>query len=411
MRRGALAGILGLALLGGIAWGRPHVAAPSFHVAAHREPPQVNRHGWVAKPLRIITFVQGGLGDREKLRQFPAAIAHSHWLKAFRTAYGIPGPTLVAGIDVIQLPTITPTTTKADFQSWIDARMRQINFVGRPGYQTIYILYIPCSGGHGIDAFGRVSHHPGLDPLPNDSIFTHDDALAISYFDPSQPFDFSGATKTATHELAESATDEDSTGWYRQVSNLDKPYQDGSSPWVEDEGSGHIEVADLAQGSRWREKYGGNGVTYDYVRIISNAAVTHGGDPAVPASPHPYYNTTAPKTWYDLPIAGSTSVKVTGWSTKKIPAWPVAAGIPSWSGSKDGSGQDPCKLGSSSFTVANGGTFTLKVTATAPAALDDWCVVRLKSSRFADAALGDVFHAWYIGFRITRHPASVHKAG
>ena len=224
--------------------------------------------------------------------------------------------------------------------------------------------------------------------------------MAVVLGTPSSSTD--SKTQTASHEIAEAATDRFPKGWFLEAADKDKPWLD-SSAFIEDEGSGHIEVADMSSGARWNEKYFSTSpsvnTTYSYARIYANRRSRLGGDPAVPSSPKPYYNVSTKSDWPKVTAGSTKTVTVTGWSVKKIPAWTVTASVISWEGSKAGTAPDPCTIvGRTSWKVANGDTFRLKVKAKSGRS-GKWCDVKLKSQA-APTADGDLSHPWFVGFHI-----------
>lgn len=393
-------------------------AALQFKPARHRKPPDLTNFGWQPKPLRIIAFVPSDYPRASRLARFPQAIAHSKWLKSFERAYSIPKspPAIGRGYIVSNMPGLPTgdTKTRDDFNGWLTAQMVQKGIPARPNYQTIFILFARCNAPQSLDGFGCVSHHPVVDDPP---LFGSIDSYALSLSGAPANTDSSqnGITATATHELGEAATNTGPNGWHLPSSDKDHPWgllvpnvRDsqkgyfGTSPFVEDEGNGNIETADMLAGSRWFESY--KGVRYQYVRIYSKYANDHRDDPGVPPSPHPYYNAESKSDWYYLTHGKSKTITVTGWSTRQLPKWSVSADMHAWEGSSSRGGGTPappyCSLGKTSFKVGNGDTFNLKVTAKRSAKMRTWCVVRLVSQPVTASANGDANHRWYVGFII-----------
>jgi hypothetical protein len=314
------------------------------------------------------------------------------------------------------------SSTQSVFDGWVNAQLALHGLApSAAGYQTIIILFQHCHSPQSLDGFGCTSHHP--------SRGIGIDSYALSLGDPSGSTvsQRNSLTETASHELAEAATDTGPDGWRLTAVDRDHPWaiisvpnardrQRGllaspdASPFLEDEGAGNIEAADLMAGSLWFEKYTPAGfprpVRYAYVRVFSRYGNDHRDDPGVPPSAKPYFNVTTASDWYYLRLHSSKQVTVTGWSTKSLPKWSVSASLNAWEHSSARGGAttepDPCQLSNSSFKVANDGTFTLKVSATHAAKSGTWCVVHLKSALLpAPAASGDSSHSWYVGFILT----------
>jgi hypothetical protein len=373
-------------------------AGPRFETAPHRQPPLlIDHHGEAKKPVRIVTFIPKTYPDATTLQYFGNAIAASHWMQAFARAYGFPAGTLAQGYQVTDMPKLTSHSKASTYQNWIGAKMLLLGIPPMPSRQTIFILYIPCKPPQALDSFGCTSHHPGI--TPGAPQFGSLDSMAVVTSPSTATIE--DRTRAASHELAEGVTDRGG-GWSLAATDKDRPWL-GSSAFVEDEGSGNIEAADMTQGSAYREEYVSptppSGFTYTYVRVYANGRSKQGGDPGVPASPEPYYNVSAAKDWFGVPAGGAaTPVTLTGWSAKKIPPWKVTARVVSWTGVKTGSA-DPCSIsGPTSWSVKNAGAFTLRVKARAHTK-GEWCDVLLKSAA-APTADGDLSHPWFVGFHV-----------
>ncbi|MGZ4256239.1 MAG: hypothetical protein ACXVRE_00510 [Gaiellaceae bacterium] len=394
-------------------------AALEYKPAKHRRPPDLVDNGWKPKPLRIIAFVPSDYPRASRLAKFPQAIVHSKWLKRLEEAYSIPTnlPASGKGFVVSDLPKLPKKDTKAsaDFDSWVTSKLQQKGLTAHPAYQTIFILFVRCKSPQSVDGFGCVSHHPSVGSGP---LFTSLDSYAMVLSNPTASDDSTqdALTATATHELAEAATDTGPKGWRLTSADRDHPWgilianpadsqkgYFGTSPFVEDEGAGNIESADMLAGSRWFETY--QSVRYEYVRVFSKYGNDHRDDPGVPPTPHAFYNVQPKSDWYFVTHGKSKTVTVTGWSTKSLPRWNVTADMHAWEGSsgRGGATKVPayCSLAKSTFKVGNRGTFSLKVTAKSSAKKNNWCVVRLVSQPVKASANGDTSHRWYVGFIIS----------
>ena len=394
-------------------------AALQFKPAKHRKPPDLTKYGWVPTPLRIIAFVPSDFPRAKRLARFPQAIVHSTWLNRLEKAYSIPtSPAPIAhGYIVSDMPKLPgkDTVTSSDFDGWLLGKMATLGIPHKPAYQTIFILFARCNAPQSLDGYGCVSHHPkpAVNPL-----FGSLDSYALSLHAAPANTDSSqnAMSSTATHELGEAVTNTKTNSWRLTAADKDHPWDPlapnpadsqkgyfGTSPFVEDEAGGNIESADMLSGSRWFESY--KGVRYQYTRIYSKYANDHRDDPGIPPSPYPYYNAETKSDWYYLAHGKSKTVTVTGWSTKKLPKWNVIADMHAWEHSSSRGGATPvppfCSLPKTSFTIGNGGTFSLKVTAKNSAKKNTWCVVRLVSQPVTAIANGDVSHRWYVGFIIS----------
>jgi hypothetical protein len=388
---------LALAVVSGTA-----AAQTTFTTAPHRKPPQlVDHHGEARKPLRIISFVPADYPNVATLQYFGNAIAVSKWLRAVAGAYGFAAGTDAVGYRVTDMPKLTSHSKASTYQTWIWGKMLQLGIKPAPDKQTIFILYIPCKAPQALDGFHCTSHHPKIVPTITEPGFTNLDSMAVVTGDPSSATD--SKTATASHELAEAVTDT-GNGYSIIATSKARPWAGNETAFVEDEDLGVVEAADMSSGARWQEQFFSTSppleATYTYQRIYANRPARRGGDPAVPASPHPYYNVTAGQNWYEVTAGDSAkSVNITGWSTKKIPPWTVTAAITTWTDSRNGS-TNPCSIsGKTSWSIANNDTFALKVKAR-NGTKGEWCDIRLRSSA-APANNADTSHPWFVGFHIT----------
>jgi hypothetical protein len=425
MRRTAIAVVTAIVVTvcGGatVAW--PHSQASAIKHVMHRKPPDLENHGWLSKPVRVIAFVPTGYPHEAELRDWPQAIVASKWLAAVEKAYRIPTSPAPIGRgfvvnDIPVLPDHDAKTTDV-FNLWLAVKFAALGIAPRPNYQTVVILFDRCTPPQSLDGFGCTSHHPTYDAAR--------DSYALSLGNPTGSPDAQrdALTSTASHELAEAITDP-GTGWRLTAIDKDHPWafvsapnptdpQHGllaspdASPWVEDEDLGTIESADESSGARWHEDFTPSGfaspVHYAYVRVFAPAANDHLDDPAVPKGPDPYFNVTTASDWYILHLGGTKKVTITGWSTGKIPPWKVTAKLTTWTDSKShGSipgSPAPCQLdGTTSATLANADTFTLKAATTSTANAGDWCLVRLTSE--GTDPNGDTSHPWFVGFVLER---------
>ena len=274
------------------------------------------------------------------------------------------------------MPKLTSHSKAATYQTYVWKQLKRLGIGAEPDRQTIFVLYIPCKPPQALDSFGCVSHHPAIVPTASEPQFTNLDSMAVVLGDPSR---------------------------------LDRLEDAGREPRAGRGGHGHGRR--LVHPRRCRPARGGArsssprpsvSTTYSYVRIYANRRSSEGGDPAVPSNPHPYYNVTSAQDWPKVTAGGAAkSVVLTGWSAKKIPAWKVTATVLSWEGGKAGTGADPCTIaGKTSWSVANGGTLTLKVKAK-PGSKGKWCDVLLKSAA-APTSDSDASHPGTSAFTSSR---------
>jgi hypothetical protein len=306
-----------------------------------------------------------------------------------------------------------------------------------PNVKTIWLVYFHClSGDTGSSAVCASADHetPNLPGGATNYAFGPLDSFAPVMVDHSQwnetAAGHSLATRNASHEIIEAATDRGNTGYALIDTDNAKPWL-GGSPWTEVQGSDETEVADQGRVYGQLITYPfvdhaapSHSFTYDYARVFSNAAARAGGDWSRPASPVPFYDVTVPHDWYQLPTSPNSFVEVpiTGWSVQKEKSWTLRASLLSW-GSRANNAPPTCSTTLSRLAGPDGKTYPLSAgpvmnngthasldvaynpAATNPA-LGTWCLFELKSYRTGKEpggtghpdAGGDLYHSWMVGF-------------
>ena len=411
----------------------PSTPTPTpFITAPHRHPPLLPNHDEQnkpcppqndcpsAKPLRIVAIIPDSYPANiaKHLEQFSSAMLSSKWLQEFTAAYDIPGPTISQVIPMASgMPDLNhgQPKTDADFEEFIFglSQKPKSQFKGDSSRRTIYVLYVPCDdNGPGLGKSGSCkSHHTAIvlgsgKPWQQQAahLFSPGDGLAfILAFNPNHnPSAFTGdeATLPTSHEVAEAATDAPAGLRFNlHTDDTDHPYLDtgsnaGGSPWVREGGS--IENADMSEGARWFETGPGGQGPFEYERIYSNEKSRHGGDPAVPKSPFPYFNVSTEKDWFPGTSGVAVNIPVNAWSTEDNGSWDVEASVMRWLG-KDNTPKAPapCSLSTNHWTVHNASAFDVQVQTSAGQQNATWCELRLKSTKNIPG--GDGSHEWWVG--------------
>jgi hypothetical protein len=372
----------------------------AFTPAPHRDPPIASNGGTTAKRLRVIVLVPSSYPDAGQLADFGTTLSSTVWLEKVAKAWHIPWPGQASlAYKVSDMPALThQNRTIGDYQDYLFTKMRHLGVPKLAGYQTIYVLFIPCTNPFHMDSFGCVSHHPSIDPtrMTEGTLFTQGDSMAVVLGSPSADRD--GQTTAASHETAEAATNTKGVGqWRFHTNHPDTPWLD-APPWIR--ATDTIEMADMAAGTDWYE-HARTGETFRYERIYSNKASAANGDPDVPPSPLPYYNVSTEKDWLPFSGASHADVSVRGWSTASFPAWKLTAKVAVWRNKKAGA-PDPCSLPRTTFSVKNGTDVDVKVDIAHPNGLTSWCTLDLTSASSVkvNVANGDTSHFWNVGLMI-----------
>jgi hypothetical protein len=394
------------------------LAAPAlaFTPAAHTPLPNLSKHAYVGKPLRVITIVKDDGKPRQastfdsRVIWFGHALVRSKWYKAASAAYQL-GPNGTSKSDrVTNMPTangnLTVAQLEAKVRSWANAMQLHKN----AGVRTIFVIYLPCILGTTFGTFGRCgssSFHPGLTVTTNDPNFTTGDTMAVVMTPTTGSLTVDGATVAASHEVIEGATDTDN-GWRMTSSTPANPFD--VSPWVFNEGGrfSNTEVMDMSGGSAIREKFTDptHGYDYRYERVYTVASAQANGDPFVPKSPIGFASVSTKATsakahgWISASSAVKTHhITLTAWSTKAVPDWSLSTQMMAWKGfASSPATTDRCAASLNKTTVNNGTKVTLTVTYSGSPTKSYWCAIKVKSTT-SDPTNNDSFRQWLVGVK------------
>jgi hypothetical protein len=343
--------------------------------APHLAWPQVTfQGGHVLAPLRVVTVSTKADPLASQHAAFGSALPQSHWFASFAADYSLGSPRSSMSVTGPALATTTTTMNEAAMSAYVT---NAAFGVAPPDGNTVYVLYLPA-GVSIVETSGAVNTNCQLQDGNHIPIGTLGDDLAFIQQCPLtyQTNALDQATFTASHEIAEAATDPTYAGWGLWSPASGVP---NGSPWAAIQGLNHAEVGDLCEGSEIRE--GG----FLYQRIYGNSAAGMGGDPCVPALSAPYYNVSPDQAFYAASAGASVSITFTGWSTAPAADWVV--------GSTDKQSQSDASLtfattstSATNTTIAsgpfagtwktsnNGRTFTLTVDVPAGAPSGAWAV-------------------------------------
>jgi hypothetical protein len=389
-------------------------AAVAHATTAHRNPPPVPNVGGFSKPLRIVGLIPSDYANASEIADFLRAAPTSQWFAAVQAAYPTRGQAPVNFTAKVLLvdnmpDMLTQSRTVASYQDYVYSTVLAQGVGKDSSHQTIYVLFIRCAPPHGMDSFGCVSHHPAIAPgqplgnAPESNLFSQGDSMAVVLQELSQ---LDAASTVASHEVAEAYTDTLGVGQWRLHSSYPgDPWMD-APPWVR--AIGTIELADMAQGTRWFETDPASHQTFCYQRIYCTGCSSAGDDDyATPAQSNPVYGVStalgnAPHDWHSFDSGATVSIRVTAWAEAGVGSFSVSAMVQTAGGAL----AMPCTLPQTTWTVQDGDTFDLVVDV--PRITDPqqhvWCTIELDAARPTPPADDDLKHFWMAGVIVVGHP-------
>ena len=217
-------------------------------------------------------------------------------------------------------------------------------------------------------------------------------------------FDFSSMLEALTvvgsHEIAEAATDPDTTsGWGLYPTNAPIWQQ---SAWIPYGGGYSVEVGDFCISTHAQES------GFWFQRMLDNSAAAAGDDPCVPALSVPYYDVTAPQDWYAVGPGQTVDIPITGWSNAPADPWELTVGPaesstpPPIVASRTLDAPSVTIGGTTYHQMTSGGTAVLHVTMASTSPSGSWRAFWLYSYRIdstgSDGLAGDDHdHLWRVG--------------
>jgi hypothetical protein len=283
-------------------------AEDAAYPAPHPSMPQIPRHGGVVlRDPRIVTVTFPGDALRSKLEAFGDQVGELAWWGAIARSYGF-GPARGAGHAAIA--TAPPAAMTFDeVEQWLAARIAA-GEVPAPTDQTLYALYFPAAttvsftaaqgGGSSCQAF--LGYHTSFD------VTVGGQQVPTAYAVINRCGDLDQVTETASHEMAEAASDphplDDARAGYVFFED---------APWTVLGG----ENADMCAGV--------SGVTeagWALTRVWSNEAAAIGQQPCVPAAPAatPYFNAGIVHELLTAAPGGTATTEVDCYSFGPLPS-------------------------------------------------------------------------------------------
>ncbi len=340
------------------------------------------------KPLELVTVVAENDALGPDLIAFGEQLVKSSWWMTVAAPYGL-GPE--KGAAHVTGPAITKSMNNEQMVSYIRALV-DAKQAPAPDGGTVYVLYLP----DGIVAIDPSGPNTDCDLFEgyHSSFGDKGDNYAIvqrCYHD--GPMGLDDVTSTASHEVIESATDPDGSGWALPVPS--------AMPWLDDVWRSFIapdigaEVADLCPGTQIREG------KYAYERVWSNAAAATGGDPCIPVIADPYFNVVGPAGWQKVAAGGQVAVPLVAWSTAPMGDWTLDRDVNTASDPPGAlrAGLDAARsatVDGMSYPVVNDREVaTLTITAPPGTPSGTWATFSIYST--ALAPMSDRYHAWIVG--------------
>lgn len=246
--------------------------------APHPSMPQIPRHGGtVLHDPRIVTVTFPDDALAEKIQAFDDQVGQLAWWGTVAQSYGF-GPAQGGGhVAVADAP--PQAMTDADVEQWLSARIAD-GTLPAPTDQTLYALYYPATttisfrdiegGGGSCQMF--LGYHTAVE------VTVAGQQIPVAYAVVNRCGGLDQVTETASHELAEAASDP-------------HPLDSARAGFVFLEDNAWTvlggENADMCAGVRGVTEAG-----WALTRVWSNDAAAIGNQPCVPAPPggEPYFN-------------------------------------------------------------------------------------------------------------------------
>jgi hypothetical protein len=317
---------------------------------------------------------------------FGGALKDGAWWPSFAGEYGLG---TLSGIVHLTGPAITTNPNATAMKSYIANVIASSPTAGvGPNGSTIYVLFLPAGISAVDDSSGQPNTNCSLYSGYHGRYGTKGDAWAVVQDCPnSDPVaDLQWSTITASHEIAEAATNPDLANGYHLARTASSPWVDSPSAWANGG-----ELGDACEYSNFTEG------SFTYQRVWSNAAAAKGLDPCVPSLPQvAYANTSAQEAWYTIQPGASVHVPLTGWSDRETVDWGVwsrigHASITGFTASI----VNPTDAGKTTTNNNRGSELLVEAPANAPHG--SWAVATILS----DPTEGpDQHHRWYVGVHV-----------
>ncbi len=292
----------------------------------------------------IVSVTYPGEVNADAYEQFGDKLGDTAYWKTAVSEYGV-GPTKSGPANHVRMTTALPADmSDGDIDNYIGEHATNYAKYGWPAPtdQTIYTLYMPNTtsvslGGMDACSNGIGGYHTSTNA--GDTVVAYAIVLQCS-FGGGGGGKARVATVTATHEIAEAATDphpESSTRGYMGVDNNHIAWNIFMSNNVE-----NGDLCEIYRESRYSDTVD-VGFTYNVQRLWSNSSAKAGHNPCVPApTTEPYYNVVAldqvkttlnavdyfgtgkqPTMGYHAAVGETITFPIGFWSDAAMPEWTV----------------------------------------------------------------------------------------
>lgn len=305
-------------------------------------PMLVNKGGAVLTAPVVVTVTYPGDTNADSYEAFGDKLGASEYWKAITAEYGI-GPTISGPSNHVREATTLPTAmTDGEIDTYVQEHAGNAAKYGWPAptAQSIYVLYVPKTskitlGGTEACAAGIGGYHTST--MVGDLEVAYAVVLQCSFGSKSG----TPRTVTASHEIAEAATDPhplgDKQGWV----GVDLDHV-GWHLFM----AGNVENGDLCEVYR-ESRYGASEAEFAYnvQRQWSNANAKAGHNPCAPApTSQPYFNVSAldqekvtvnatamggafkqATKGYRIAVGETKTFAVGFWSDAKMDSWTIGS--------------------------------------------------------------------------------------
>ena len=297
--------------------------------APHGPMPLVDYNGGtILTSPRIVTITIAGDPMREDLETFGDAATKSNWWKQVSAGYCVaPAGTPCIGLGASGGNVVLPALAHASYKDSVDPKapsaikdLLRTNIVNgsmpAPTSNSIYVLYMPESVSVTLETYrscvdgGFYGYHSAMTLGSNGTSGPKIYYAVVARCSGSEP----QATRTASHEIIEAATDPDVGGTLGYYMN--------DPLWSFDGG----EVGDVCVDYTGNDDDTIEEAGFTYQRSWSNVSAAAGSDPCVPAPSDRAYFNVSPRAGSEkiaLAVGESRTIELDAFSDGPTPNWNI----------------------------------------------------------------------------------------